>query len=384
MSVRVDVQGQLISWARERSGISLVDLLRRFPKLEEWENDVASPTLKQLEDYANATHTPLGLLFLDEPPDEPLPLPDFRTINNQEIRRPSVDLLDTIYECQTRQEWYRDHALVTYKDPVDLVGSATPIASPARAVSLIRSLLDFGSVRQASTWSEALRRLIEQVERLGILVMVNGVVGTNTSRKLNPREFRGFALVDRLAPLIFVNGADTKAAQVFTVVHELAHIAGGVSGVSDSSLEDQVANETERWCNEVAAELLVPVIMIRDQYRPRVDLTDELDRLARVFKVSTLVILRRLRDVGFVPQSDYGRLYETELARVMSFVEERSGSDGGNFYATQAVRVGRLFARELLTSTFEGRTTYREAFQMLGVRKMSTFSEFARRLEVNA
>ena len=125
MPVRAEVRPELLAWARERSRIDADDLVHRFPKLPEWEQGVRSPTLKQLESFAHATHTPVGFLFLPEPPDEPVPIPDFRTIADAAVRQPSADLLDTIFLCQQRQEWYRDFAQVTREDPVDAVGSLT-------------------------------------------------------------------------------------------------------------------------------------------------------------------------------------------------------------------------------------------------------------------
>ncbi|MDQ6837397.1 MAG: DNA-binding protein, partial [Actinomycetota bacterium] len=112
MVVRVEVKPSLLAWARQRSGIDPADLSRRFPKLEDWEQGEATPTLKQIEGFARATHTPVGFLFLEEPPDEQVPIPDFRTMGDIAISQPSPDLLDTIFQCQQRQEWYRTFAQV--------------------------------------------------------------------------------------------------------------------------------------------------------------------------------------------------------------------------------------------------------------------------------
>src|SRR5207244_8109506 len=142
--------------------------------------------------------------------------------------------------------------------------------------------------------------------------------GSNTHRRLNPQEFRGFALIDSLAPLVFVNAADTKAAQIFTLAHELAHVWVGESAVSDSQPYAAPQNAIERWCNEVAAELLVPLELVRRGYLNEGSLTEELERLARVFKVSTLVILRRLHDAGRLPWKAYRSAYDKELERVLS------------------------------------------------------------------
>src|SRR5579859_6029460 len=106
--MRVEVNPRLLRWARERSGYDFDTLAHRFPRLAEWESGDAHPTLKQLEQFANAVHAPIGYLFLAEPPAERVPIPDFRTIANVHIERPTPDLLETIYICQQRQEWYRD------------------------------------------------------------------------------------------------------------------------------------------------------------------------------------------------------------------------------------------------------------------------------------
>jgi Zn-dependent peptidase ImmA (M78 family)/transcriptional regulator with XRE-family HTH domain len=382
MAVRVDVSTELITWARERSGVAFDDLSRRFPKLEDWETGVTSPTLKQLESFANATHTPVGFFFLPEPPEERLPLPDFRTMRDEAIRRPSPDLLETIFSTQQRQQWYRDYALAIGEEQVEIVRSLTVATSVIDASATMQDALDFEPGGRGRSWSEAFRRLADHAEDLGVLVMVNGIVGSNTHRKLNPKEFRGFALIDEYAPVVFVNGVDTKAAQIFTLVHELAHIWLGQSALTDVDGGSMQGNDVERWCNQVAAELLVPLDVLRSDYRGGGQLTDELDRLAAKFRTSTLVVLRRIYEAGYLQWDVYRSAYRAEEERVLAFLEEDRGDGGGNFYNTQPMRTSRRFARAITASALEGRTLYRDAFQMLGLKKVSTFNELAHRLEV--
>ena len=123
--VSVDIKSNLLSWARERAGKDLYALERSFPKLADWESGRVKPTLKQIERFAKATYTPVGYFFLEEPPVEKIPIPDFRTVRNEFTVRPSPNLLDTIYVCQQRQEWYHDYARSMGEEPLPFVGTAS-------------------------------------------------------------------------------------------------------------------------------------------------------------------------------------------------------------------------------------------------------------------
>jgi Zn-dependent peptidase ImmA (M78 family) len=377
---RVAIQPQLLHWACERSGFDVADLAGRFPRLSDWVAGEAQPTLKQLEAFANTTHTPIGYLFLTEPPVERVPIPDFRTPGNERIGHPSPDLLDTIYVCQQRQEWFRNYARSMGEQPLGFVGSARVTDDVAGTAARMRSELAFEveARRQMATWTDALRHFIEQADSLGVLVMCNGVVHNNNHRHLDAQEFRGFALSDDLAPLVFINGADTKAAQMFTLAHELAHIWLGQSAVSDSQPVALPHERVERWCNEVAAELLVPIEAMRQAYKPDAELTKETSRLARCFKVSTLVVLRRILDVGGLTKPEFWEAYQAEVARLRAIPR----GSGGNFYLTQAARVSKRFAAAVVSNTLEGQTRYNDAFRMLGFSKLSTFKELGRSLGV--
>jgi Zn-dependent peptidase ImmA (M78 family) len=377
---RVAIQPEMFRWARDRARLDNFALMARFPRLEAWEAGETQPTLRQLEDYAKATHAPVGYFFLPEPPVEPLPIPDFRTVANHAITRPSPNLLDMVYACQQRQDWYRDHAQVTGQSPLPFVGSLALAASTTDAAAQLRQALGFSveERRACSTWTEALRRFIEQADQIGVMVMVSGVVLNNNTRPLDPQEFRGFALSDALAPLVFINGADSKAAQMFTLAHELAHLWLGQTALSDVSADAMPNNATEVWCNQVAAELLVPMALFRAELMADEPIAETLKRLARHFKVSSLVILRRLLDAGRIDRTAFFAAYRVELARLREI--EARGTGGGDFYRTTAARVSKRFARALVESTLEGRTLFRDAFHMLGIAKTSTFNEFGRSL----
>lgn len=376
--MNVAVRPALLRWARERAGKTVDDLKARFPKLNLWERGESQPTLKQVEGFAKVTYAPVGYLFLSEPPVERIPIPDFRTVNNRHIAHASPNLLEMVYLCQQRQAWYREFARSVRDEPQTFIGSAR-LDSPieATAESMREALrFDLDARRDCPTWTEALRHFIAQTDALGVLVMCSGVVLNNNRRRLDPDEFRGFALADDLAPLVFINGADTKAAQMFTLAHELAHLWLGQSALSDASLSVLPDNAVENWSNRVAAELLVPLRVLRGEFRPDEPLDDEVSRLARRFKVSTLVILRRIFDADWLSRTEFRQAYDAELERLGAMPK----GGGGDFYLTQAARVSRRFARALVESTLEGRTLYRDAFRMLGISKVETFHELGRSL----
>lgn len=380
---RVAVPAKMFRWAIGRAGTTERDLRSRFAMLESWISGRKQPTLKQLESFAKATYTPIGFFFLSDPPEEPMPIPDFRTVAGKSIAQPSPNLLDTIYLCQQRQDWYRDYMKAAGGEKIAFIGSAAIQDDIISTAGHIREALglSLGEREQLRTWADALRHFIEKADDLGIMVMVSGVVGSNNTRKLDVEEFRGFALSDEFAPLVFINGSDTKSAQMFTLAHELAHLWLGQSALSDATVRDIPNGGLEQWCNQVAAELLVPIDSLRTALQRDEPLPDAVNRLSRKFKVSTLVILRRLYDARRLSREQFWSAYDDEFKRLREIILTQARG-GGNYYLATAARVSRRFAHAVIAATFEGRTTFTEAFRLLGCRKTSTLQELGREVGV--
>ena len=382
--IRVAINPKLLRWARERAGLSQTDLEKKFARLAAWEADEVQPTLKQVEAFARAVHVPVGYLFLSAPPKESLPIPDFRTFAGLGLTTPSPDLLEMIYACQERQSWYREFARVSGQPALAFINSVTHETPPETIATRMRETLNFqvANRKECRTWEDALRLFVRQADSAGVLVMISGVVMSNNHRRLDPSEFRGFALSDPLAPLVFVNGADTKAAQMFTLAHELAHLWLGASALSDVGVRpEQGARSEEVWCNAVAAEFLVPLDALRCELHSDELLPEAMSRLARTFKVSTLVVLRRLLDAGWIEREMFEAQWSRENARLRTLVQRNSG--GGDFHRTTIARVSRRFARALVVSTSEGQTLYRDALRMLGISKIETFNSLGREAELS-
>ncbi len=201
----------ILRWAATRARLSDETLSRRFGKWAEWLTGEAQPTLRQLEEFARVSHTAIGYFFLAEPPSLDLPVPDFRTVGDAAVAEPSTELLDVLFLCQQRQDWYREYARLNRSPPLAFVGSAGADDSPLRVAARMREVLKLSTEerRAFASWSDALRQLIAKSEDAGALVMASSIVGSNSHRKLDVAEFRGFALADELAPVVFLNSGDS-------------------------------------------------------------------------------------------------------------------------------------------------------------------------------
>lgn len=369
VSVKTTLQPRCLEWARERAKLGTSDLAQKMgvkeDKVLQWERS-GELSLAQVERLAHVTRTPVGFLFLPEPPIEKLPVADFRTVQAQNVSRPSPDLLELVNDALRRQDWYRDYLISNGGEPLAFVNSLSVNNDIVGAAKRILSVVNWNpDLRaKAGSWEVALSQQVDAIEESGILVMRSGIVGNNTSRRLSVSEFRGFALSDNYAPLIFVNGKDSKAAQIFTLAHELTHIWLGLSGVSNLTQTYSPDIATERFCNSVAGELLVPLVELNDQWNVNLAASDQIPHLVKYFKVSSLVILRRLRDADYIDIEEFNRLYTDEL---IQFNKPSAANSGGNFYLTLRTRLGKRFTSALVASAIEGITPYREAFNLLGV-----------------
>ena len=373
--IRVQVAPKVLNWALERSGRLPAELEEKLPRIRRWRTGEEQPTLRQLEALARMTLTPLGFLFLSEPPEERLPIPHFRTRQGDAERRPSANLLATVYAMQRRQAWMREYMVEEGMKPLGFVGSAKRGTDPHRVAHGIRSALalEDGWAAKLPTWEEALRELRAATERAGILVAASGIVGSNTHRKLVPQEFRGFVLVDDYAPLVFVNAADYKAPQMFTLAHELAHIWFGSSAAFDLRKLQPASDATEQACDQAAAELLVPETELRSQWRGerRERNPERIQRTARHFKVSALVAARRAQDLGLISRDAFLEFYDAYLEEVRG----KRTSEGGDFYSTAGARIGERFARTVWQAVKEGKLLYAEAYSLTGLHG-KTFEKF--------
>ena len=376
MSTHVAVTQSVLAWALQRADRSYEKTVKKFPKLGAWLSGDALPSLRELEKFASFTHVSLGALIMPEPPDETLPIADMRTRDSKVIERPSGNLLDTIDRYQQFQDWYHDYAREQGAEKLPFLGSASSQDKPHMVAHRVRELLLLDQIT-ATTPEQWRRDIVKALEEVGVLVMMSGIVGTNTHRPLSTDEFRGFSLYDDLAPLIFVNLAgESYGAQNFTLVHEFAHLLAGHSALSGG---DHLLGGTseEAWCNRVAALALLPddALAVFDAAQS----VQDYRVAARRFGVSAEVALHRLHGVQRIGDEHYHELLEAVRA---DYGDEKRRNGGGNYYNTLTARLGRPLATAIVTSTLEGRMGFTEGFRMIGSHKREVFDELARRLQV--
>ncbi len=365
---KITLQPDVLRWARERTGFDPAELAGKLQvkpeRVQEWESS-GEITMAQVRKLARHTYTPEGYLFLDQPPDDSLPIADFRTIGDRPLARPSPNLLDTIYQMQRRQDWMREELLIEEADPLEFVGAFSLNSPPSHVAQAMRDVLQVtnGWASAEFNWSQSLSRLRDWIENIGVLVVFNGVVGNNTSRKLDREEFQGFALTDQYAPLIFVNNADFKAAQIFTLAHELAHLFVAESGVSHIPNLQPAEHPTERFCDMAAAEFLVPEEELDGFWLTVRQSDNPYQAIARHFKVSSLVAARRTFDLGLTDRDDFFEFYERHKQRNQGV----SDSQRGDFWVNQRWRIGPRFAAAVARAVKEGRLLYREAYSLTGL-----------------
>jgi Zn-dependent peptidase ImmA (M78 family) len=362
--ITVDINPDVLQWAIDKKETG--DIKNKFPKIGEWLKGTSKPTIHQLENFAKYVSVPFGYLFLSKPPEEKAPLPHFRTLSAG-ISNISSELYEAIMELKKRQAWMREYLIDNGYKPLTFVSSRSkdsPVKSIVEDIKRTLELHDNWAEKQTN-WSAALNFLQQKVEEIGIIVVKSGIVGNNTRRKLDVSEFRGFVLVDEYAPFIFINAADGKAAQMFTIAHELAHIWLGRSASFDLRNLQPARDEIEQICDKVAAEFLVPEGSLRVYWneiktQPRSEIYQ---LLARKFKVSEIVCARRLFDLDIINKKDFSDFYEDYQNQVRT---KTARQGGGDFYATLNLRLGRRFGETVIQAVKEGKLLYKEAYRLTG------------------
>ena len=399
----IPVNHNILAWARREANLSLPHAAQKAKisgitekgssepltpslRLERWENNDGSPTYPQLIKLAKAYRRPVLTFFLPSPPKKEVHLVDFRTLGNKEteINTFEAEFSALVRQSEAIQKSVHEILQESNNKPLSFIGSVTLDSNPVEVAHNIRDTLDcdFTNQNKIRTVQSLFSFIRNKSEEKGIYVIVQGNLGSRHTN-MSPNVFRGFTISDKLAPLIVVNPNDTKTANVFTLTHELCHIWLGDTGVSNwnsLNIQDQKPTiKNEQFCDQVAAEFLVPKIDLIKQWE-LLTIGYETDvvikRIARKFKVSPIVIARRLLEFNKISSEDYWNWYDDYQDEWIKIKEKLKSKDSEppSYRIRTRTKLGNALINTVIDATREGKISELDASFILNV-KINNFQK---------
>jgi Zn-dependent peptidase ImmA (M78 family)/transcriptional regulator with XRE-family HTH domain len=400
---QIPVNRHILKWAREKAGLSLMTAAQRakigdlkprgktkgvkaWQRLQQWENGESNPSFPQLKKIANAYRRPLLTFFLSDPPASGVDVADFRTIGDSNIDSDSPEFSALLRRIIALQHAVNNLVKNAKGEPVKFIGSGKILDDASEAASIIREIMNFKFEKQQRLGSgKIFGALRDKIEDLGIFVLVEGDLGSYHS-SIPVDVFRGIALADAYAPIIVINANDSRPAKLFTLIHELAHLWLGETGISnlDALGTREVASlqRAEKYCNEIAAEFLIPankLIALWNDLDNYDDWVEKIIKVAASFKVSDICAARRLMEVNLVSRDAYWGFYKRYLEQLQRIKEKYRESDGGPSYIVRnKFRLGDKMIGTVLDAVQAERISELDASQLLRV-KIEKFTDLQSR-----
>lgn len=385
MQINIKVSNEILDWIVTHVQIeTLPEQIQEH--LEMWRSGVKTPTFNQIEKTSKATGIPLGYFFLQSPPNENLSLVEYRTVDSVALEKPSRNLMDTMHDMELVQQWTRDYLISEGNAALSFVGNNKEITNISFFANSIRNILHLSNdwFKESKTSDDAFRLIRTAISNSGVIVMMSGIVGSNTHRALNIDEFRAFAMVDDFAPLIFINSNDSINGKLFSLLHEFAHICIGENSLfNDRYSNGKEIKKTESICNAVAAEILVPQVFFKEKWNSTIinyEAKKTISILSESFKCGVTVIARKALDNNFIDISLYDEMAQLAVKNYFDYRKRRKeDSGGGDYYRTLSSRIDHRFFGMLRNSAAEGKTLYSDAFRLTNTNR-STFATLAEKL----
>lgn len=379
MGEKADITPKVLKWARESARMSIEVAASKVPisaeKLIAWESGEELPTINQAQKLAKAYRRPFALLFLAEVPSDFQPLRDFRRKGSKPLGTGSVFI---IREIQQKQAWISELNRAEHNPKAPFVGRFNTKDDPESVANDILESFNIQPSEYAS--SSPIREWIDKAESNGIFVSRTSFI--HSRLLLDSDEIQGFAIADPFAPFVFVNSDDWDKPQLFTLVHELAHIWIAESGISNdielTKAEDFDSHPIELFCNEVAGNALMPTSFMDSLPSSAFDSTGDIYKFANRLGVSSLAFLVRGRNLRFVSIERYKQLKNAVDIEYKAFlkreeekksrlkIKEKKG--GPNPYLLQVNRNSRLFTQTVLDAFRGGIIEPTQASKLLNVR----------------
>jgi Zn-dependent peptidase ImmA (M78 family) len=365
---RLHIKPNILTWAVERAGKNVTEYAEKNSKFHEWLNGKSDPTFSMAENFARKFYIPFGYLFLQEPPKEQMPIPFFR---RQSIGSQNINISDTVNSLIDRQDWLSTYLKKNDFEKIDFVGLFNITNDVNVIAKKIYEILNIpiNWAFEYKTVGDAINHLIQKMEDRGIITSLNSMVGNNSNRPIFVNECRGFCLVDDYAPFIFINSKDAKSAQVFTLMHEFAHILLGYSsGIGDYDENINSASEIERFCDKIATITLVPDDLFAEEWTKT---PYRYDILSKKFKVSRFVLARRAEEKGYISKE---RLFQLLNKWEDEPLLEKKSKIQVDFNVLAVRRSSRTFLVHVCNALNNNQLLYTDAYRILGL-KGDTFDK---------
>jgi Zn-dependent peptidase ImmA (M78 family)/transcriptional regulator with XRE-family HTH domain len=377
MAEKAFVTPEVLRWARKTAKMNEQTAAEKISvsadRIREWELGLGQPTIKQAQKLAKVYRRPFALLFLPEVPKDFKPLEDFRKPGSKDLTTSSIFI---IREIQQKQTWARESYLNEKQEPLPFIGRFSLENRPKDVADDILQVLGINPSKYIS--GNPLREWIDSAETNGIFIARTSNI--HSRLLIDSDELQGFAIADHFAPFIFVNSEDWNTAQLFTLVHELAHLWIAASGISNAVNFDQIKGNTyhkvERFCNEVAASALMPEKLLRSENISEFSDLKDLSAVSRKYGVSSFALLVRLLNLNIISNGRYQNLKQLAAAEYNSYIvkeaeqrEKQKTREGGpNYYLLQCNKNGRLFTQIVLDAYRGGNINPTLASDLLNVR----------------
>ena len=389
MAEKAFLTPKILKWARESARITVDITAKKInvspEKLITWENGTDYPTIRQAQILAKTYRRPFSLFFLPEIPRDFHPLQDYRRSDSIKLDTASLFI---IREIQQKQVWISELFEDSREDKLSFVGKFSLKTEPKIVANDILKTL---KINPGLYEKEPINEWVEKTELAGVFISRTSFL--HSKLILDKEIIQGFAIADKYAPFIFINSKNWKAPQLFTLVHELAHIWISKSGISneiDIDFTDKPKskyNPVELFCNEVAANVLMPEEKIRQFSSGTFSSNREIFKIAKEFGISSFALLVRALNLNLISQSEYRSLKNEAEKDFNAFLEkellkkekQKKNNSGPDPYLLRLNKNSRLFTRVVMDSFKTGVISPSIASNLLNT-QINNFQKFEKLL----
>lgn len=381
MNIEFQISKPVLEWIADKQAKDIITLAQEFvadeKKIEKFLNGLV--TKSQAKDLAKLAKIPFGFLFLDKPPEMVRPtLPDFR--NTLKAEPLSNNFYEVLEDINNKIDWYKDFLREEdILDKLDFVGRFDYNKSrPEDVAKDIAMSIGFDirtKLNNLGNKDNYLSELVSSFESIGILVFQSGIVKNNTKKPLSVKEFRGFAITDIYAPAVFINNKDEKSAQLFTLLHEVAHLWIGQEGISDWDGK----NYTEKFCNQVAAYFFMPDDMFITEWQKKAKVDDNkfniIYEISKFFKISALATTIKAVHLNLIPS-----FYINEVRKQIDeqLLKNKNKNSGGNPYASFPLRNSKRLTKIILTQALNQHILLTDAAKLLNLKPTTVMELYSK------